>query len=110
MEAVTTMIAQKSKPAYTIKPAEGRYKVFDRDNKFRQSFATDLDARAFIAAQECAAHAKAKRTVAQVVATLAVLVILLLPEGGSGITPPVLRKRVCHQHTVAAVYHCHLYR
>lgn len=74
------MIAQKSKSSsYTVQPKDGRFQVFDKDQKFRCSFTTDAAARAFIAAQECAAHAKAKRTVAQVAAGVALALALLLP-------------------------------
>ena len=73
------MIARKQKSAYTIKSADGRFKVFCA-GKFRQSFATDLDARAFVAACECQAHAKAKRTVAQLAAApLLALALLVQP-------------------------------
>lgn len=80
MEAVTNMIAQKQKSSYTVQPKDGKFQVFDKDHKFRQSFATDLDARAFVAACECQAHARAKRTVAQLAAApLLALALLVAP-------------------------------
>lgn len=47
-----------------------------------------------------------------VVIALFILALTAIPAqaGGSGITPPVLRHRVCHRHTPTAIYHCHIYR
>lgn len=45
--------------AYTIVPKDGQYRVFDKQGKYRRSFATQALAAAWIAAQ--AGHKQPKR-------------------------------------------------
>lgn len=102
---------------FRIKEEKGLFKVYDKQQRFRVSFATQNAARAYIAAQELRSH-KAARQAAGVLALLLVLVLggtapaqagpvrprvsvcrvhngktyCLPTAGGSGITPPIIQR------------------
>jgi hypothetical protein len=91
MEAANPIMTHQ----YTIRKVDGQYQVF-RDHKYCRAFATEADAKTFIATQTTV-----KRTLQTAGVTLALLGVLLVNQvaqaGGSGITPPLRQKRLICQ-------------
>lgn len=71
----------KTQRDFIVRQQDGRYKVYDKQGHYRQSFATAAAADEYIKQQEQKTPRRGRRAMLAVAAA-----------GGSGITPPLLKR------------------